>query len=66
MKKVFLGALVLGGLALTSCKKDYKCTYTGPNDTKIVDEYKDLTKSEAEDKEADCEGGVIEGTWSTD
>ncbi|RFC53293.1 hypothetical protein [Brumimicrobium aurantiacum] len=65
MKKVLFVGIVFGSLALTSCKKDYTCTY-GEGETKVVEEHKDLTNDEAEDKKADCEGGVIEGTWSVD
>ena len=31
MKKLLLVAMIFGGLALTSCKKDYVCTTTVPS-----------------------------------
>lgn len=65
MKKVFLGALVFGALALTSCKKDYTCTI-GEGDTKVVKEYNDLDKDEAEKREKECEEEFPEGVWSVD
>lgn len=65
MKKVLFVGMVFGALALTSCKKDYKCTY-GDGDTKLVKEYKDLTKDEAEEQEKDCENNFVEGVWSLD
>ncbi|RYM35111.1 hypothetical protein ERX46_06965 [Brumimicrobium glaciale] len=65
MKKVLFVGMVFGAMALTSCKKDYKCE-VGSGDTKIVTEYKDLTQSEADAQEKDCETGIIKGTWSLD
>ena len=64
MKKVLFVGMVFGALALTSCKKDYKCTY-GTGDLQGVKQYKDLTKKEADEKKKECETGVIVGTWST-
>ena len=52
MKKVLFLSLVFGGLALTSCKKDYtcECTYDllGVQTSTSV-EFKDVKKKEAED-----------------
>lgn len=52
MKKVLFLSLVFGGLALTSCKKDYtcECTYEvlGVKSNASV-EFKDVKKKEAED-----------------
>ena len=64
MKKVLFVGMVFGALALTSCKKDYTCTY-GSGDTKVVTEFKDLKKSEADDAEKACTTGLIVGTWAS-
>jgi len=65
MKKVLFVGMVFGALALTSCKKDYKCevsvTVNGQT-TSGVTEHKDLSKSDAKDMEESCEKGG--GTWS--
>jgi hypothetical protein len=65
MKKVLLFAVVLGGLSLVSCKKDYTCTtpsILGSDESEI--KYTDLDKDEAEAAEAACT--LIGGTWTTD
>lgn len=53
MKKVLFLSLVLGGLALTSCKKDYTCECTfeieGLGKQTHSFEIKDAKKKDAED-----------------
>jgi len=64
MKKV-LGVVafaVLGVVALSSCKKDYKCSVTSGGITASVD-YNDLDKAQADAAETNCKNAG--GTWST-
>jgi hypothetical protein len=61
MKKVLFVGMVFGAMALTSCKKDYKCTYD-LGGLEVVDKHNDLNKDEADTKEAQCK--VLGGTWS--
>ncbi|HLV41715.1 MAG TPA: hypothetical protein VKY37_05510 [Brumimicrobium sp.] len=63
MKKVLFVGMVFGALALTSCKKDYKCTTT-VGGSEVVTNYNDLTKGEAEDQKKECESGLVKGSWS--
>lgn len=65
MKKVFMGAVVFGALALTSCKADYKCTTTVAG-VEEVERYDNLTKDQAEEQEKECESGLVSGVWSLD
>ncbi|WP_107039675.1 hypothetical protein [Brumimicrobium mesophilum] len=65
MKKVLFVGMVFGALALTSCKKDYKCT-TEVAGVENVETYKDLDKDEADEKKQECETGIVSGTWSVD
>lgn len=65
MKKVLFVGMVFGALALTSCKKDYKCTTTVAGEEN-VERYDNLTKDEAEEQEKECESGLISGVWSVD
>ncbi|MDA7803959.1 hypothetical protein N8987_05225 [Crocinitomix sp.] len=63
MKKVLVLGLVLGGLSvMTSCKKDYTCTYNFLG-TDITVDYDGLNKDEAKTAEDACD--VIGGTWAT-
>jgi hypothetical protein len=67
MKKIVtLSAIALVAVgALTSCKKDYKCTYpTDPNSATsgVVLEYNDVPKHGVDGIKAGCEGGG--GKWS--
>jgi len=65
MKKVLFVGMVFGALALTSCKKDYKCevsTTINGQTSSVSSEHKDLSKSDAKDLEEACEKGG--GTWS--
>ena len=61
MKKIIaVGAFaVLGVVALSSCKKDYKCTYANGGGEVT---YTGLTKAQAATAEASC--NTIGGTWS--
>jgi hypothetical protein len=62
MKNLFLTLLFVGGVAaLTSCKKDYTCTYDLLG-TDVVLEYEGLDKDEAEAAESACK--VVGGTWA--
>ncbi|PKR81169.1 hypothetical protein CW751_06180 [Brumimicrobium salinarum] len=65
MKKVLFVGMVFGALALTSCKKDYECevsvTVNGETASSSAT-FEDLSKSEAKDKEEECENGG--GKWS--
>jgi hypothetical protein len=69
MKKLLFVAFVFGGLALTSCKKDYVCTTTipevipGMGETVSEAPFNDLNKSDAEDAETTCESTGF-GVWS--
>ncbi|HLV41714.1 MAG TPA: hypothetical protein VKY37_05505 [Brumimicrobium sp.] len=65
MKKVLFVGMVFGALALTSCKKDYTCTYKVPGSPDNVVNYNDLKKGDAEDAKKACESGVVVGTWSS-
>ena len=58
MKNLFI-LTVFALVALTSCKKDYVCSF---DDTDV--KYNDLDKDEAEAAEAACE--LIGGNWSVD
>lgn len=62
MKKLIaLGAFaVLGVAALTSCKKDYTCTYTS-NGVSTSQDYTGLNKAEAETAETQCQ--LLGGVW---
>ncbi len=59
MKNLFI-LTVFALIALTSCKKDYVCSF----DNEFIDdiEYNDLDKDEAEALEAACE--TAGGDWS--
>lgn len=62
MKKLFVFGFVafLGAAALTSCKKDYKCT--DPSDGSVIQTYSKLNKAEAETAETACK--LSGGDWS--
>jgi len=63
MKKLLLvGAFAtFGVLALSSCKKDYKCTIgTGANAVTV--NYPGLNKADAETAETACKAGT--GVWA--
>ena len=64
MKKVLLaGAFaVLGVVALSSCKKDYQCSWSS-NGTTFSQDYPGLDKDAADAAEANCK--AVGGTWST-
>ena len=62
MKKLLFVGMVFGALALTSCKKDYKCTY-GTGDTKIVKEFNNLTNDQAKVEKDKCTTGLVTGVW---
>jgi len=64
MKKVLGVAAfaVLGVVALSSCKKEYQCSYT-LNGVTVSQDYTDLDKSSADAQETLCTLGG--GTWST-
>ena len=64
MKKVLGVAAfaVLGVAALSSCKKDYECTWTSGGASYSQD-YPGLDKSAAEAAETNCNN--VGGTWST-
>jgi hypothetical protein len=62
MKKVLLFAVVLGAVSLTSCKKDYTCSWTYAGTTTVTDS-PGLSSSEADDAEAVCNNNS--GTWET-
>ena len=59
MKNLFI-LTVFALLALTSCKKDYVCSF----DSELIPdvEYNDLDKDEAEAAETACE--LVDGDWS--
>lgn len=61
MKKLFVFGFVafIGAASLTSCKKDYKCTYS---DGTSEQTYSKLNKAEASTAETACKLGG--GTWS--
>ncbi|WP_027419342.1 hypothetical protein [Crocinitomix catalasitica] len=60
MKKLLVFAVVVGGLAtMTSCKKDYTCTY----DDGTVTTYEKMGKTLAGTTETACQLGG--GTWSS-
>lgn len=62
MKKILIAAIVLVGTAsMTSCKKDYTCTYDLLG-TEFVVDYNDVKGSDADDLKAACE--TIAGTWA--
>lgn len=63
MKKIMFLGVVFGSLALTSCKKDYKCSYD-LGGVEVVDTFENLDKDEAETKETQCE--VLGGKWELD
>jgi hypothetical protein len=62
MKNLFI-LTVFALTALTSCKKDYVCSF---DDNSLIPdvEYKDLDKDEAEAAKNACE--LIGGNWSVD
>ena len=61
MKNLFI-LTVFALIALTSCKKDYVCSF---DDSLIPDvKYNDLDKDEAEAAKASCE--LLGGVWSVD
>jgi hypothetical protein len=63
MKKILIAAVVLVGTAsMTSCKKDYTCTYDLLG-TETVIEYNGLDKDEADAAESACT--ILAGTWAT-
>jgi hypothetical protein len=62
MKNLFI-LTVFALVALTSCKKDYVCSFD--DNTLFEDvEYNDLDKDEAEAAKASCE--LLGGDWSVD
>ena len=62
MKKVLLAvAVVAGASVMTSCKKDYTCTYDLLGVSTTVD-YNGLKKAEAETAESACV--ALSGTWA--
>ena len=65
MKKVLaVSAFALVGLVvLSSCKKDYTCTYDNGSGTDTVLTYEGLSKAEAESAESGCK--FLSGTWAT-
>lgn len=60
MKKLFLFGCVavLGAAALTSCKKDYTCTFSDGTTTT----YSKMGKTQAAAQETNCV--FVGGTWS--
>ena len=62
MKNLFI-LTVFALVALTSCKKDYVCSF---EDNSIIPDqkYNDLDKDEAEAAKASCE--LLGGVWSVD
>lgn len=63
MKKLLVLGLVFGGLAvMSSCKKDYTCTYDLLG-AEFVQDYPDLDKDQADAAEAGCK--LLSGTWAT-
>ncbi|WP_107037307.1 hypothetical protein [Brumimicrobium mesophilum] len=64
MKKLLFGAVLVGCLGLTSCKKDYTCTYSGNGGIASGStDFSTKDKSEAEDFEKECKAAG--GTWRT-
>lgn len=63
MKKglVLSAFAVFGVLALSSCKKDYTCSWTSGDET-YSQTYTGLSKSEAEAQEVNCK--FVGGTWA--
>jgi len=63
MKKVLSigGFAVLGIVALSSCKKDYTCTFSAGS-VSTSQTYTDLTKTQADAQETNCE--FLGGTWA--
>lgn len=63
MKKglVLSAFAVFGVLALSSCKKDYTCSFTS-NGSTVSTEYTGLTKAQAEAQETNCK--FVGGTWA--
>ncbi|RYM35110.1 hypothetical protein ERX46_06960 [Brumimicrobium glaciale] len=61
MKKVLFIGMIFGGLALTSCKKDYVCKFDSAFFADV--EYPDLKKSQADTAETQCKAAG--GTWTT-
>lgn len=61
MKKVLLFAVVLGSVALTSCTKDYTCTYEFFGEETVI-KYEGLNSDEADAAETGCNllGGKFE------
>ncbi len=65
MKKVLLAAVILGGLSLVSCKKDYTCTCTTTDDGEVFAESSttiNATKGDAEDA---CNTETSSGDFKT-
>lgn len=64
MKKVLGVAAfaILGVVALSSCKKDYQCSWM-INGTEYSQNYDGLDKSQADAQEVKCKD--VNGTWST-
>ena len=62
MKNLFI-LTVFALIALTSCKKDYVCSFDDSSFLGDV-EYKDLDKDEAEAAKDACE--LLGGDWSVD
>ncbi|MBD3637294.1 MAG: hypothetical protein HUJ25_08085 [Crocinitomicaceae bacterium] len=65
MKKVLIFGLIVGGFALTSCKKDWTCTCTSDdgqgNTTSSSTTIQNATKSDAE---AACNSTATSGSYT--
>lgn len=64
-KTTFSACIVIISISILSCKKDYKCTYSGTyNGVNLSTStpYSGLTKSQAEAKEKECLDNF--GSWS--
>ncbi|HTO35663.1 MAG TPA: hypothetical protein VL021_01645 [Brumimicrobium sp.] len=64
MKKLLFVGVVFGALALTSCKKDYVCTYsnsTGGVEVSGEVEYSDIKNKDKDEVEKACKalGGTL-------
>ena len=66
MKKILFIGMIFGGLALTSCKKDYECVYSYPNGSggTITEShpYDNVKNSDKAAAKANCD--LVEGTFS--
>lgn len=64
MKKVLftMALAIIGVAALSSCKKDYVCTYPSGNILEGKQDYNDIPKHGVAGLKAGCEGAG--GTWS--